>query len=139
MRSALFWTWFKNKRLFWSYDNLFSENQIASILENILSALDYMHKNKKIHRDIKAGNILIHQTGLAKLADFGVSTDIVNQQSEKQTVTILINSGHRHSVLDVPGTHFQQFLQPEDRHMVLGDNRHRTGRGGAPKCLNAPR
>jgi len=47
-------------------------------LENILTALDYMHKNKKIHRDIKAGNILINNSGIAKLADFGVSSEFLN-------------------------------------------------------------
>jgi len=47
-------------------------------MEHILISLEYLHKNKKIHRDVKAGNILIHHSGIAKLADFGVSAEIIN-------------------------------------------------------------
>ena len=35
-----------------------------------------MHKQKKVHRDIKAANILIQNQGSTKLADFGVSTEL---------------------------------------------------------------
>ncbi len=71
------------------YNIIFSEVQIASIMQHALNGLEYMHKNKKIHRDIKAGNILLHQNGTAKLADFGVSAELMNTMADKDTVNII--------------------------------------------------
>ncbi|XP_039624290.1 serine/threonine-protein kinase 10-like [Polypterus senegalus] len=50
-----------------------SEPQIQVVCQQTLQALDYIHNNKIIHRDLKAGNILLTLEGDVKLADFGVS------------------------------------------------------------------
>ncbi|KAJ8266826.1 hypothetical protein GJAV_G00135110 [Gymnothorax javanicus] len=49
------------------------EPQIQVICKQMLEALVYLHSMKIIHRDLKAGNILLTLEGDIKLADFGVS------------------------------------------------------------------
>ncbi|KAM7090156.1 LOW QUALITY PROTEIN: serine/threonine-protein kinase TAO3 [Ciconia maguari] len=53
------------------------EVEIAAITHGALQGLAYLHSHCKIHRDIKAGNILLTEPGQVKLADFG-SASIVS-------------------------------------------------------------
>jgi serine/threonine protein kinase len=67
-------------------DNTLSEDQIAVVCKDVLNGLAYLHGMLKIHRDIKAGNVLLNNQGASKLADFGVSGQLSDTLAKRQTV-----------------------------------------------------
>ena len=78
-----------------------SEDHITIIVRELLMGLDYLHSDKKLHRDIKgsicgttgittltidaAANILLAANGQVKLADFGVSGQLSATMTKKNT------------------------------------------------------
>ena len=50
-------------------------------MQQILSALKYLHEKNIIHRDIKGANILISKDGNCKLADFGLAANCLRKST----------------------------------------------------------
>jgi serine/threonine protein kinase len=53
--------------------DLYTLEQTLGIMGDLLSALDYAHRQSIVHRDIKPANLLIETGGRVKLTDFGVA------------------------------------------------------------------
>jgi serine/threonine protein kinase len=85
------------------------EAQIAGIMQAMLRGLDWLHARKRIHRDIKAANILLTRDGQVKIADFGVSASL------KHTLSM------RHTIIGTPYWMAPELITAEDGYSAAAD------------------
>lgn len=64
----------------YKYPDGLTEELIEVVIYETLRGLEYLHQHGMIHRDVKAGNVLIESTGQVYLADFGVSAPVMTRQ-----------------------------------------------------------
>ncbi|KFK32486.1 hypothetical protein AALP_AA6G248800 [Arabis alpina] len=96
-----------------SFPNGLPENCISVFLKETLNAISYLHDQGHLHRDIKAGNILVDSDGSVKLADFGVSASIYEPVTSSSGTT---SSSLR--LTDIAGTPY--WMAPEVVHSHTG-------------------
>ena len=63
-------------------DDIYDEKLIKKWILDIAKGLKFLHENNVVHRDIKSDNILIDKNGHCKLADFGCSIKLKNNQPD---------------------------------------------------------
>jgi serine/threonine protein kinase len=63
-----------------------TEAQLGAAMHSSLQALVYLHTRLRVHRDVKAGNLLLNSEGVVKLADFGVAASIQNSLTRRRTM-----------------------------------------------------
>ena len=63
------------------------ESIIKKAILDVAAGLDFMHKRGVLHRDVKPQNILIDDSGQAKLVDFGVSKVLEDPENDAVKTT----------------------------------------------------
>jgi len=76
-------------------DRLLPIKRVLEIIIQVARGLEYAHRNGIIHRDIKPGNIFVTPDGRAKILDFGLSKDILDQRQSFMTESgIAVGTAH---------------------------------------------
>ncbi|KAK3267316.1 hypothetical protein CYMTET_24118 [Cymbomonas tetramitiformis] len=65
----------------------FDQEQIIHWFLQLLAGLDYVHKNRVLHRDLKTQNIFLGEGGILKIGDFGIATVLTTTRDCATTVT----------------------------------------------------
>lgn len=74
-------TWLNKRK-----GRLLPEREVMAIFVQVSLALHHVHRNRILHRDLKASNVFLSQNGTAKLGDFGISKVLTSELMHASTV-----------------------------------------------------
>lgn len=99
----------------------FTEQQIASLMKQLLDGLSYCHEKHFLHRDIKCSNILINNRGQLKLADFGLARLYVAGDKERPYTNKVITLWYRPPELLLGEERYGPFVDIWSCGCILGE------------------
>ena len=115
----------------------FDEDTAANVAKQVLQALVYLHKKKVIHRDLKLQNFLLGENNVLKVADFGLSAQLEDDDDKRMTIcgtpgylspeVIDHRDGQTYSV-DIWATGVCTFLMLTGRQPFQSKDKHQTYR-----------
>lgn len=74
-------------------EGILPETKVLRYVHQIGEALQFVHEKNILHLDIKPSNIIVDQTGEARLIDFGVSKRYDIEQQETSTTMLTLSKG----------------------------------------------
>lgn len=83
----------------------FSESQVKCYMHQLLSGLEHCHNRGVLHRDIKGSNLLIDDSGVLKIADFGLAT-VFHPNRKRPMTTRVVTLWYRAPELLLGGTDY---------------------------------